>query len=142
MVVIALAVAGAATRLLTSLSGLAISAALALLIFLLLALAHARGMLGGGDVKLAAATAIGLPAESIYRFIVQTSLAGGVLALLHLALRFVLRGSRPHALGRDASLMRRVLSAEHWRIVRHGSLPYGVAIACGGILAVLASRGG
>jgi prepilin peptidase CpaA len=98
--------------------------------------------MGGGDVKLAAATAVGLPAGSIYQLIVYTALAGGVLACLHLALRFGLRRLPPHAPRRGACLIQRVVSAERWRIARHGSLPYGVAIACGGIWAVLTARGG
>jgi prepilin peptidase CpaA len=141
-VAIALVLIGLLTRLFAGFSAMAISAGLALVVFVLLALAHARGMLGGGDVKLAAATAIGLPAESIYHFITYTALAGGVLACLHLMLRLALRHKPPRAPKRGAWLIRRVLAAEHWRLVRHGSLPYGVAIACGGIWAVLSSRGG
>jgi hypothetical protein len=34
-----------------------------------------------------------------------------------------------------------VLSAERWRIARHGSLPYGVAIACGGIWVIVSQAG-
>jgi prepilin peptidase CpaA len=134
---------GIANRLLVGLSGLAISVAVALVLFSLLVVAHGRGLLGGGDVKLAAATALGLPPEAIYRFIVATSMAGGVLALIHLALRFALRGfstARPPP--RGAWLPRRIFAAERWRIAQHGTLPYGIAIACGGIFAVLAGRGG
>jgi Flp pilus assembly protein protease CpaA len=84
---------------------------------------------------------LGLPIESIYWFVMITALAGGVLALLHLVLRGVIR-TAPHALPRGAPLLRRAVTAEWWRIARRGSLPYGVAIACGGIWAILASRGG
>lgn len=140
-VVAALALVGLAARSFAGISAMGVSAALALLLFVLLVLLHSRGMMGGGDVKLAAATAIGLPAASIYHFIVYTALAGGVLACVHLALRFGLRHSQPRAPRRGASLIRRVLAAERWRIARHGSLPYGVAIACGGIWAVLTARG-
>jgi prepilin peptidase CpaA len=35
----------------------------------------------------------------------------------------------------------RVLRTERWRMARHGSLSYGVAIACGGIWAILETRG-
>jgi prepilin peptidase CpaA len=140
-VAIGLVAFGVIERLLAGLPNLGASALAAMLLLVILVLLNARGLLGGGDVKLAVATAMGLPVESIYRFIVVTSLAGGVLALLHLALRYAIRGApRPPPSG--ASLARRVLAAERWRIVRHGSLPYGVAIACGGIWAVLASRGG
>src|SRR5690348_12423602 len=71
---IVLAVAGLAARMFAGLPSAAVSIGLALLLFVLLALAHARGILGGGDVKLAAATAIGLPADAILRFLVATSL--------------------------------------------------------------------
>jgi prepilin peptidase CpaA len=135
---VGLVVAGLAVRLFAGLPSAAVSVGLALLLFTLLALAHARGILGGGDVKLAAATAIGLPADSILRFVVVTALAGGVVALLYLALRFGLRRRLPRAPRRGASLLGRVFAAEHWRIARHGSIPYGVAIACGGIWVVLA----
>lgn len=63
---VALALIGVAARSFAGFSAIAVSAGLALLLFVLLTLAHSRGMMGGGDVKLAAATAIGLPAESIY----------------------------------------------------------------------------
>ena len=66
----------------------------------------------------------------------------GVVTAGYLALRFGLRRSPPYPPRRGACVLRRVLAAERWRIVRHGSLPYGVAIACGGIWAVLTARGG
>jgi prepilin peptidase CpaA len=139
---IGLAAVGLAMRLQSGLTGAVVSICVALLLFILLALAYARGMLGGGDVKLAAAVAVGLPPDSIIRFIVVTSLAGGVVALLYLMLRFGVGRLPPRASRRGASLLRRVRSAEHWRIARRGSIPYGVAISSGGIWAVLAGRGG
>jgi prepilin peptidase CpaA len=141
-IAIAVALLGMAARLLAGPSALAISAAMALVLFGLLVVLHARGMMGGGDVKLAAATCLGLSWQSVHPFIFVTAMAGGVLALLHLAGRWALRGvTHPTAAPRGASLPRRVFSAERWRIARHGSLPYGVAIACGGIWALLHSQG-
>ncbi|HEY8611934.1 MAG TPA: prepilin peptidase, partial [Roseomonas sp.] len=58
---------------------LGISVAIALLLFLFLALLHSRGMLGGGDVKLLSAVALGLAPLAIWDFIFATALAGGVL---------------------------------------------------------------
>jgi prepilin peptidase CpaA len=111
-------------------------------LFLALAMLHARGMLGGGDVKLAAAICLGLSPPSAYRFIFVTAMAGGVLALLHLLARHALRAAPPRRPPpRGSPLPKRVFFAERWRIARRGSLSYGVAIACGGIWAVLEARG-
>lgn len=138
-VAIGLVALGVVERVSAGLPSLAASFLVAVLLLVVLAVMNARGLMGGGDVKLAVATAMGLPVESIYRFIVVTSLAGGILALVHLALRCAIRmAPRPPPNG--ASLARRVFAAERWRIVRHGSLPYGVAIASGGIWAVLAAH--
>jgi prepilin peptidase CpaA len=141
-VAIAVGLLGMAAHLLTGPTALALSAAVAFALFVLLVVLHARGLMGGGDVKLAAATCLGLSLPSADRFIVVTAMAGGVLALMHLAARWALRNtSRVAPPQRGASLPRRVFAAECWRIVRHGSLPYGVAIACGGIWAVLSAHG-
>jgi prepilin peptidase CpaA len=141
-VVIAVALSGAAGRLYISPSGLFVSILVAAVCFAMLAFLHGRGMLGGGDVKLASAVCLGLSAPAAYRFVFVTAMAGGVLALLHLAARRALRGSRKCGPPpRGASLFRRVFCAERWRISRHGSLSYGVAIACGGICAVLEGQG-
>lgn len=140
-IVIWVAVLGLATRVTAGLPSVAASIVAALLSLALLVVLHSRGVMGGGDVKLAAAIVLGLPIGSIYRFVIITALAGGILALLHLVLRAVIR-TAPHAPPRGATLLRRAVTAERWRIARRGSLPYGVAIACGGIWAILASRGG
>lgn len=141
-IAVAVGLLGMAARLLTGPSALAVSAAVALGLFIILVVLHARGLMGGGDVKLAAATCLGLSLQSAHRFVVVTAMAGGVLALLHLAARWALRDVRQVAPApRGASLPRRVFSAERWRIARHGSIPYGVAIACGGIWAVLHGQG-
>jgi prepilin peptidase CpaA len=93
-------------------------------------------------VKLAAAVCLGLSPIATWRFFVVTALAGGVLAILHLIGRRVLRGAAPMApMPRGAPLPLRVLRTERWRIARHGSLSYGLAIACGGIWAMLETRG-
>jgi len=84
-------------------------------VFVLLAGAFYAGMMGGGDVKLAAALALWFQPASIIKFLVLMSLAGGVLTLGILALhRLKRREGRPE-------------------------IPYGVAIAFGG-LAILAQR--
>ena len=142
-IAIGIALLGAANRLLTGLPALALSLAAALVLLLLLTVLHARGLLGGGDAKLIAALCLGLSLPSAYRLLVATALAGGALALLHLILRRAVRGTPARQpLPRGASLPRRIFQAERWRISRHGSLPYAVAIACGGLWAILAAPGG
>jgi Flp pilus assembly protein protease CpaA len=139
---ITVAVLGAATRLTGGAEALAISFGLAIGIFLLLLFLHARGALGGGDVKLAAAVCLGLSPLSVWHFIVVTGLAGGVLAIGHLVGRLILRGTvSVTPAPRGSALPLRVLRTERWRIARHGSLSYGVAIAFGGIWAIIESRG-
>jgi prepilin peptidase CpaA len=84
-------------------------------VFALLAAAFYAGLMGGGDVKLAAALALWLSPGSTIRFLVLMSIAGGALTLLLLAIHKIRKKpGRPE-------------------------IPYGVAIAFGG-LAILAQR--
>jgi prepilin peptidase CpaA len=84
-------------------------------VFVLLAGAFYAGMMGGGDVKLAAALALWFSPASTVKFLVLMSIAGGVLTLAVIALhRTRGRVGRPE-------------------------IPYGVAIAFGG-LAILTQR--
>jgi prepilin peptidase CpaA len=93
----------------------AIQAGVAIGVFALLAGAFYAGMMGGGDVKLAAALALWFSPESTFKFLVIMSIAGGLLTLVLLVLhRMGKREGRP-------------------------KIPYGVAIAIGG-LAILAQR--
>lgn len=103
-------------------------------LFALLLIAHSRGYIGGGDVKLLTALSIGLSATSVIQFLTVTVLAGGVLALLHLMMRVLPYPALPPV---GSSLARRVYAVERWRNLRHAPLPYGLAIACGGIWTVL-----
>src|ERR1043166_4580140 len=65
--------------------GVAIQLAAAGTVFLILAGAFYAGMMGGGDVKLAAALALWFSPVTTIKFLVLMSLAGGVLTLLVLA---------------------------------------------------------
>jgi len=95
--------------------GIAAHLVAAAVVFLLLAAAFQAGMMGGGDVKLAAALALWFPPLGTIKFLVIMSLAGGVLTLILLGLhRARKREGRPE-------------------------IPYGVAIAFGG-LAILTQR--
>src|SRR6516162_11615482 len=55
----------------------------ATILLLLLIVIYQRGWIGGGDVKLLAALAIGLPLMGVIQLLTITALAGGVLALVH-----------------------------------------------------------
>jgi prepilin peptidase CpaA len=105
----------------------------ATILSLLLIVIYQRGWIGGGDVKLLVALAIGLPLMGVIQLLTVTALAGAVLALAHLVMR-LLPYPRPAPAG--SSLLRRVYAVERWRHLRHAPLPYGAAIACGGIFTV------
>ena len=95
--------------------GIVVQLAAAATVFALLACAFYAGMMGGGDVKLAAALALWFPPMATIKFLVLMSLAGGVLTLVVLIWhRMRKREGRPE-------------------------IPYGVAIAFGG-LAILTQR--
>ena len=84
-------------------------------VFVLLAGAFYAGMMGGGDVKLAAALSLWFSPESTVKFLVLMSIAGGLLTLGLLGWhKFQGKSGRPQ-------------------------IPYGVAIAIGG-LGILAQR--
>jgi prepilin peptidase CpaA len=94
---------------------MAIQLGIGVAVFAILAGAFYAGMMGGGDVKLAAALALWFSPAGTLKFLVLMSIAGGVLTLVILAWhRLRRREGRP-------------------------AIPYGVAIAFGG-LAILTQR--
>src|SRR5258708_36993905 len=78
--------------------------AAAILLMLLLVM-HQRGWMGGGDVKLLVALAIGLPLMGVIQLLTITALAGGVLALVHQMMRLL---PSPRPAPARSSLVRRV----------------------------------
>jgi prepilin peptidase CpaA len=129
---IALALLGIAGQL-SSPMQIAASLIVAAILFFLLFVIYLRGWMGGGDVKLLVALAIGLPLAGVMQLLTVTALAGGVLAMVHLMMRNL---PYPKLAPDGASLLRRMYAVERWRHLRHAPLPYGVAIACGGIWTV------
>lgn len=99
----------------------AIQVAIAGAVFAMLAITFYVGMMGGGDVKLAAALALWFSPASTLKFLVIMSIAGGVVTLV------VLVADR---LKRDTETDQNRPKPE---------VPYGVAIAVGGLW-VLAQR--
>src|SRR6516164_9232861 len=61
----------------------------ATILLLLLIVIYQRRWIGGGDVKLLVALAIGLPLTGVIELLTMTALAGGVLALVHLMMRLL-----------------------------------------------------
>ena len=82
---------------------------ISLAVFLAFAAAFYLGMMGGGDVKLAAALVLWFPPLATVLFLVLMSVAGGVLTLL-------------------VVIVHKIRSAEG-----KPEIPYGVAIAFGGL---------
>jgi len=138
MLSLSLLVTGGLARLVESLPALGLSMAAALLLLILLMIAYSRGLIGGGDVKIMTALAVGLSPLDSYRFVIATAVAGGLLAVVYLVLSRTLRGESNT---KRSSLLGRVYAVECWRIRRRGPLPYGVAIAAGGTFVLLHSGG-
>ena len=86
----------------------------------------AAGKLGGGDVKLFAATGLWFDLPGALTMLISVLLAGGVLALLVLGLRMF---------GWSEAARARVLLLK-----ARGGIPYGVAIATGALIAVAVLR--
>jgi prepilin peptidase CpaA len=133
---LALALIGIAAQLASPMQ-IAQSLIAATILLLLLLVMYQRGWIGGGDVKLLVALAIGLPLTGVIELLTMTALAGGVLALVHVIMRLL---PYPKLAPAGSSLARRVYAIERWRNLRRAPLPYGVAIACGGIWTIF-SRG-
>lgn len=83
------------------------------------------GIMGGGDVKLFAAAALWAGPERIADALLATALAGGVLGVAMLAVRRLTSRAAPTPSGETA------VSAVDAR------LPYGIAIAAGGLWTLL-----
>jgi prepilin peptidase CpaA len=136
---VTVAAAGIALRALDGVEAVALTAAAAAALFVVLFVLFARGWLGGGDVKLATAVALGLPPAAVWSFVVLTTLAGGVLSLAYLAaIRLGPWRTRPQ--GRLRSVVRRVAVAEAWRIGRRGPLPYGIPLCASGVVLTATSH--
>ena len=113
---------------------LALSLAVAVCAFGGLFLLWRQGWIGGGDVKLLAATTLLAPPGHVLDLLLAVSLAGGALSAIYLLLIRL----RLHPLpAGPRTPLRRVLRAENWRIRRRGPLPYACAISAGGLLTLL-----
>ena len=85
-----------------------------------------RGILGGGDVKLLAATFAWFNLSAAPTVLMAVALSGGILALLVIALRSFNWS--------DKTRQRAVV------LQRRGGIPYGVAIAAGALITMALQR--
>lgn len=91
---------------------IAVQVAVALVVFALFVGAFALGQMGGGDVKLIGALALWLPFQALSGMLIVMALAGGAITLAFVADQRWRRNAGPI------------------------EVPYGVAIAIGGLLAI------
>lgn len=89
-------------------------------------LLFAKGMFGGGDVKLLAALGLWCDLQAAVTMLSGVFISGGVLALVVLGARMVA----------PAGIAGRMVFLQPG-----GGIPYGVAIAAGGILTLVLQRG-
>ena len=90
-------------------------------VLLLGTVAFSAGVLGGGDVKLLAALGLWLDIRGAVWFLAAVFLAGGLLALLLIAGRLILRRPRSKDRGKRR-------------------FPYGIAIAAGAVISFTSAR--
>ncbi len=96
---------------------------MAMIVFVVATVLFHFRVMGGGDVKLMAAVALWAGPQGILGFLLITSLVGGLLALIAITpLRFVF-AEAVAALG----------GAKAVRGAFRGVIPYGIAIAAGGL---------
>jgi len=93
----------------------------AVLVFAVGVAAFAAGVLGGGDVKLLAAVGLFAGPARLLDFLAVIALAGGVLGIAMLA-GAPIGGGQPAGTG-----------GATWRARLRGGVPYGPAIAAGGL---------
>ena len=87
----------------------------------------AAGKMGGGDVKLLAATGLWFDFRGALLMLVSVLLAGGILALIIMATRLF---------GWSDATRERILVLK-----RRGGIPYGVAISAGALITAALLRG-
>jgi prepilin peptidase CpaA len=105
-------------------------------IFVVLAYASRHNAIGGGDAKMIAATTLLVPPDRVISLLLEIALAGGIVAVVYLVVRFGLTrrqpalayASQPQSRG---TWLRSILRVEGARIAGGEPMPYGVAIAAG-----------
>ena len=101
-----------------SLATIGLHVAAALLVLTIAFVCFARGWIGGGDAKLAAATALWFGFDHLMDYLIYASLFGGALTLLLIQFRML---PLPAPLARQPWIMR--------LHEKGGGVPYGIALA-------------
>jgi prepilin peptidase CpaA len=110
---------------LSGMSGIdmAVHAGAATAVLIVAFICFARGWIGGGDAKLAAATALWLGFSHLFDYLVYASLLGGALTLLIVQFRHM--------------PLPQMLAGRDWAERLHregGGVPYGIALAAAALL--------
>jgi prepilin peptidase CpaA len=98
-------------------------------------LLFSRGIVGGGDAKLVAATALLIGYHDLFGFLFLMSLFGGALALAILA-RDKIR-HQPLILSRPGRISSTTQAGGDSMAAAPSTVPYGVAIAAGGMITLI-----
>jgi prepilin peptidase CpaA len=102
---------------------IAVHAGAALLVLAVAFVFFARGWIGGGDAKLAAATVLWLGFDHMFTYLVWASLLGGALTLLIIRFRLM--------------PLPALLARQEWAVRLHrmdSGVPYGIALAMSALL--------
>ena len=138
---IALIVIGAVVRIGQGWDCLLTSLLMSAVIFVVLLPFCSRGLLGGADLKLLTALAVGLSPQATLQLLLCVTMLGGLLAAIYLIAAKLqptwLASSSP----KSKSRLGRIATIESWRIRRRAPLPYGIAIAIGATFVVLQQQG-
>lgn len=116
--------------------------AAAIVYTVLAAFAHLR-LIGGGDVKLIAASTLFVPVQRMGALLLAIVIGGGMLSFIYLAIYSVLRLVPAPAVSvaaRSRGSFVRWLDHERRRILAAQAVPYGVAVAAA--VAFVMTRGG
>jgi prepilin peptidase CpaA len=98
-------------------------------------LLFSRGIVGGGDAKLVAATVLLIGYHDLFGFLFLMSLFGGALALAILA-RDKIR-HQPLILSRPGKISSTTQAGGDSMVAAQSTVPYGVAIAAGGMITLI-----
>ncbi len=129
---------GVALRSMAGAGPLLVSVAMAALVLVVLGIVASHDLMGWGDVKLIAAATFAVAADRVLPLMLHIALAGGVLAVLYLALRFGLRrrsrlpprasASRTSSDAAGATAFGRMARREGSRILADEPMPYAFAV--------------
>lgn len=105
------------------------SSAIALIAFLLLVVLFARGLIGGGDVKLIPAVLLWSGPAYFLEFLLVTSICGGFLSLIFMTILFIKKRNSP----KSSDNINLSMSKSEELDRQERKIPYGVAISTGGL---------